>query len=184
MPVKISLGLNKKVGLPNYSSLGANCQVECELDSAVIQDGPERFQAEAERLFDLCRDAVEEELARETAAHGKPDATTNGHAAGGARAARALNYEESQDVDCPPGLDSELAEIGLTERQLSFIQDLASQIRGLGIRRLPALVAVQFDKNLTELSSVEASRLIGVLRQVRSGTLRLDTLMAQDAPEV
>jgi hypothetical protein len=183
MPVKISLGLNKKVGLPNYSSLGANCQVECELDNAVVQEGPERFQAEAERLFDLCREAVEEELARETATNGKPYAAANGFKTAGGRPAHSCASEASHDVACPPASESELADIGLTERQLKFIQDLATQIHGLGIRRLPALVAIQFDKNLTELTSVEASRLIGLLRQVRSGSLRLEPLLEQDAPE-
>lgn len=181
MPLKISIGLNKKVGLPNYSSLGANCQIECEIDSA-MQEGTERFQAEAERLFDLCRQAVEEELGRHAATNGKPHAVTTCHLAGGGRSAQSSAAEESQ-VSCPPASESELAEIGLTARQLKFIQDLATQIRGLGIRRLPALVAMQFDSNLTELTSVEASRLISLLRQVRSGTLRLETLLQQDAPE-
>lgn len=182
MPLKISIGLNKKVGLPNYSSLGANCQIECEVDSA-IREGTDRFQAEAERLFYLCRQAVEEELGRHAATNGKPHAAINGHLAGGGRSAQSSAAEESQDVSCPPASESELAEIGLTARQLKFIQDLATQIRGLGIRRLPALVAMQFDSNLTELTSVEASRLIGLLRQVRSGALRLETLLQQDAPE-
>ena len=76
-----------------------------------------------------------------------------------------------------------LAPWGLSQRQLAFIQDLAGQIQGLGVRRLPALVALQYDKNLTELSSVEASRLISLLRQVRSGSVSLQALLEDGQSE-
>lgn len=133
MPCKLSVGLNKKIGLPNYSSLGANCQIECEVDWAVMQEGPERFQAEAKRHFDLCRQAVEEELARETAMDAKPRAAANGHDVPLGRVASGGDYEDSRDLEAST-VELEPAEIGLTERQLSFIQDLAGQIRSLGIQ--------------------------------------------------
>lgn len=177
MPLKLNVGLSKKLGLPAYSSVGASCHLESELDSTVLQADAQRFHAEAQRLFGLCRQAVEEELARELPADHQPRSSANGH-----MLRTALLDEGSHDdalagpCDAPGELEPPI-EWGISERQLSFIQDLARQIQGLGIRRLPALVALQYDKNLTELSSVEASRLIGLLRQVRGGGLSLRTLL-------
>jgi len=43
MGMKISVGLQKKVGQPNYGSLGASCHVEFELDMAMIENNLEGF---------------------------------------------------------------------------------------------------------------------------------------------
>jgi hypothetical protein len=178
MPIKMSLGLTKKLGLPAYSSVGASCHVECEVDSSALEQDGQRFHQEAERLFGLCRQAVQEQLARELPA-GAQRQPANGH-----NTPQALPKPDYQEEPADEGeMDDQeepQPELGLSERQLIFIQNLASQIRGLGIRRLPALVAFQFDKNLTELSSPEASRLIDLLRRVRAGNLALDALMEQE----
>ena len=47
MPLKLTVGLSKKVGLPNYGSLGATCGLEVELPSSALHDDPE-----AGELFD------------------------------------------------------------------------------------------------------------------------------------
>ena len=33
MPLKLNVGVSRKVGLPDYGSVGASCNVEVELDS-------------------------------------------------------------------------------------------------------------------------------------------------------
>ena len=43
MPLKLNVGLNRKVGEPNYGSRGASINLELELDSAVI-DSPDRLR--------------------------------------------------------------------------------------------------------------------------------------------
>ena len=41
MAMKINVGLQKKVGQPNYGSLGASCQIEFEMDSALLESNME-----------------------------------------------------------------------------------------------------------------------------------------------
>ncbi len=64
MPLRLNVGLQQKVGLPDFGSLGASCQVELELDSQLLDRSPDALQAEIARAFDACRQAVQTELAR------------------------------------------------------------------------------------------------------------------------
>lgn len=181
MAIRLSLGLTKKLGLPAYSSVGASCHLECELDASALHADAGQFHAEAQRLFDLCQQAVHEQLGREIPTAHAPVSLKNGHVfPGDAPTATAPDCAPDGLADPPNGAPEE---VGLSQRQLAFIQDLATQIQGLGLRRLPVLVALEYDKNLTELSSPEASRLINLLRQVRSGKVALDAVLQEDTAE-
>ena len=39
MPLKLNVGVSRKVGLPDYCSAGASCNVEVELDSGLQREG-------------------------------------------------------------------------------------------------------------------------------------------------
>lgn len=73
MAAKLSVGLQKKVGLPNYGSLGASCHVEFEVDPAWIDADPDRFRRKVHQAYDACHQAVQERLAREK--HGEESQT-------------------------------------------------------------------------------------------------------------
>ena len=77
MPLKLQIGLTKKIGLPGYGSLGASCHVEVELDSCLLREDLDEFQRQAREAFVACRQAVLGELAREQ--HSSQGAE-NGHA--------------------------------------------------------------------------------------------------------
>ena len=62
MPVRINVGLAKKVGKPNFGSEGATCNVEFELDGGFDNGSTERFQDAVRRAYTACREAVESEL--------------------------------------------------------------------------------------------------------------------------
>lgn len=64
MPLKLTVGLSKKVGLPNYGSLGATCGLEMELASSAQHDDPEGFERQVRDAFAACAQAVQEELDR------------------------------------------------------------------------------------------------------------------------
>jgi len=143
MPLTLSLGISKKIGLPAYSSLGASCNIEIELDQSLIFDDPARFQRHVKRVFAICRQAVQEELAQRQAVRIEDMASMqiNGQSNGQNR---------------------------ISPKQVDFAHRLAGQIRGLGVRRLDALAVTMFSKPLVQLSSLDGSALIAVLRMLRS----------------
>ena len=49
MPLRLNIGLSKKVGLPDYGSLGASANLELELDSGAVSD-PDRLRQQVGHL--------------------------------------------------------------------------------------------------------------------------------------
>jgi hypothetical protein len=86
MPLRLNVGLQKKVGLPDYGSLGASCHVEVELDGSIIERDLDAFHRHVQNAFAACRQAVQDELARNAGeqrggngtAHGGNGSPSNG----------------------------------------------------------------------------------------------------------
>jgi hypothetical protein len=55
MPLKLNVGLSKKIGLPDYGSLGATCHVEIELPAGLLDDGLDQFHERVRRAYSACR---------------------------------------------------------------------------------------------------------------------------------
>src|SRR5438132_13492072 len=64
MPLKLNVGVSRKVGLPDYCSAGASCNIEVELDSGLLQHDLGAFHAEVRAAFIAARQAVDDELVR------------------------------------------------------------------------------------------------------------------------
>src|SRR5438046_1395469 len=63
MPLRLNVGVSRKLGLPNYGSIGASCAVEVELESLIFHD-METLQGRIQESFDACHRSVDEELGK------------------------------------------------------------------------------------------------------------------------
>ena len=61
MPLKLNVGLNKKIGESNYGSRGASVNVELELDGGLVNE-PGKLQERIRQLFGVVRASLAEEL--------------------------------------------------------------------------------------------------------------------------
>jgi hypothetical protein len=89
MPLKLNVGISRKVGLPEYSSAGASCNIELELDSGLLGD-LEGFHEHVRDAYVACQQAVNEELDRlrdqatpPTVSPGAPDSSHLRHTPAG-----------------------------------------------------------------------------------------------------
>src|SRR5689334_5385302 len=79
MPLRLNVGVTKKVGLPEYSSIGASCHLELELSESLFHADLDALQRQVRDVYVACNQAVNDELAR----HQAPPvaAPSNGRAA-------------------------------------------------------------------------------------------------------
>ena len=71
MAVTVSAGLQKKVGQPDYGSLGASCHVEFEIDRSMLDQNLDGFHQKVADAFAACRQAVNDQLAQQSG-HSSP----------------------------------------------------------------------------------------------------------------
>ena len=77
MPLKLNVSVSKKLGLPEYSSIGASCSLELELSEALLRSDLDAFQEQVRDVYIACNQAVNDELARHQASPAPPP--SNGH---------------------------------------------------------------------------------------------------------
>lgn len=159
MPLKLITGFSKKTGLPNFGSVGASCSLELELEPMIFVN-PDALQDQVQEAFAACRQAVDEELGRYQPGEAPPPPAVNGK-------------DESATTSGRPG--NSIVPLA-SERQVDFAHHLAREIRALGSQRLALVVQQLYGRPVEELTSPEASRLIELLKQVRSGARSVDEL--------
>ncbi|WP_254511411.1 hypothetical protein [Anatilimnocola floriformis] len=79
MPLKVNVGLSKKVGLRDYGSLGASCHVEYEADASLLNTDLEGFHRQVKNAFSACKQAVQDELHRNQTAEQAPQVAAGEH---------------------------------------------------------------------------------------------------------
>ena len=73
MPLKLNVSIAKKIGQPDFGSLGASCSVEVELPHNIVFDDLEAFHRQAKSVYVACAQAVNDEL-RATRTRTEPSA--------------------------------------------------------------------------------------------------------------
>jgi hypothetical protein len=154
MPLKLSVGVTRKVGLPHYGSAGASCYLETDVDGSLIFADLSVFQDQVQQAFEACRRAVTDELA---------------------------NHRGADRCECAGFADNGVEENGhasdepspATDRQIGYARDLACQVPGLGTEQLDSVAAKMFGKPTAELTALEASGLIDTLKEIKLGNPRV-----------
>lgn len=152
MPLKLNVGISKKIGQPDYGSLGATCHVEVELDGALLRDDLETFHHHIRNVFTICRQAVNDELARY---QGSAEMGTTQPANQPEARPQPASRSNGNNVNGNSS-NGNLA----SQKQRNYADQLAGQIPKLGARRMESLSQKMFNKPLADLSSLDASALI------------------------
>ncbi len=63
MPLKLNIGLSRKVGQPNFGSRQASIGLEVELDASMLTE-PELLQEQVGMLYSFAERAIETELSQ------------------------------------------------------------------------------------------------------------------------
>ena len=64
MPLKLNVGVSRKIGLPQFSSVGASCNLELELDATLMERDLDGFHSQIRSAYETAHQAVHDELAR------------------------------------------------------------------------------------------------------------------------
>jgi hypothetical protein len=159
MPLTLNVGLSKKISLPDFGSLGASCHVEIELDGQLIQHDLEAFHRHVRQAYTACRQAVQEELARQEAGDTHPagnNGHTNGYGANGngharrrdnprpatASQVRAIeSIAKRQRIDLPLYLENHFRVHSASELTLTEASSLIDELKGTGSSRAQGAAA-------------------------------------------
>jgi hypothetical protein len=150
MPLKLNVGLTKKIGEPNYGSRGASVNVELELDSGLVNE-PGKLQERIRQLFGVVRASLAEELngngQRSSDRTQAPQAQPNGN---------AQRSDNGQKAQPRPATQSQVRAIGAIAKRLRI--------------NLDELLGQRFQvKRTQDLSIKQASQLIDELNGNKGG---------------
>ena len=168
MPMKLNVGLSRKVGEPNYGSRGASVNLELELDSTLVEQ-PERLRDRIRQLYQLAKASVDEELNANgiLPSHGQQPTSDNHNGHGidryrinGNGPNNGANNVHSSNGHCPRQA---------TTSQVKAIHAIAGRNR-IDVGRL---VQDRFNvQRPDDLSISDASTLIDELKSAQTGVSR------------
>jgi len=156
MPLKLNVGLSRKIGEASYGSRGASVNVELELESSLVSE-PAKLQERIRQIFGVVRTSLAEELNGNGYSHANGTAKTNG-----APAATPTTSTNGGDTAAQPVTTSRAA----TQSQVRALHAIAKS-KGLNLTRL-LQGRYQVDRP-ENLGIKQASELIDTLKSTKNG---------------
>jgi hypothetical protein len=176
MPMILNVGLSKKIGQPNYGSLGASCNVQVELPANLIAGDLESCHRQARKAYVACSQAVNDELAwHQGQSNGRSTKAYRPVVSVPATSAAGPQNGNGHAADIDHGAGGGVP--GASQRQIDYINQLARQVRGLDVRRLEELSQRMCGMPVAGLSSLDASGLIDCLKAINAGKINLDNAL-------
>jgi hypothetical protein len=162
MTIKINVGVNKKIGLPDYGSAGSHCAIEIEADNSVLQNA-EQFLQQVKNAYEVARQSVETELAHHRVSNGASRSHSD---------TKSEQRQEYRNDNTSSGNSASGYGIASAKQQ-QFIASLLKGVKGLDWRKLDKYCDQKFGKSCSQLSPKEASALIDDLKAAKSGERNL-----------
>jgi hypothetical protein len=163
MTIKINVGVNKKIGLPDYGSAGGHCNIEIEADNSVLNDA-EEFLQRVRDAYEVARMSVEEELS-----HHRPSSNGNAQSRAEPQQQRQEQRQEYRNDNSRSDNNSGGNRYIASAKQQDYISRLVGGIRGLDWQKVDKFCTTKFGKPCSQLSGTEASAFIDDLKAAKSG---------------
>ena len=162
MTIKINVGVNKKIGLPDYGSAGGHCNIEIEADNSIL-DNADQFLQRVQDAYELARLSVEEELL-----HHRPSGNTAQSRAEPQqqRQEQRQEYRGNYSGGYTGGNSGNRI---ASAKQQQFIANLVKAVKGLNWNTLDKYCTSKWGANTSQLSPKQASELIDELQAAKAG---------------
>ena len=163
MTIKINVGVNKKIGLPDYGSAGSHCNIEIEADNSIL-DNADQFLLRVQEAYAVARQSVEEELS-----HHRPGANASPSRAEPQQQRQEHRQEYQRNDNTRSDNSSGGNRYIASAKQQNFIASLVKGIKGLNWQTLDKYCNSKWGNNTSQLSPKQASELIDDLKSAKEG---------------
>lgn len=160
MPINVTCGLSKKIGMPDFGSLGASCEIAFEVERSQLETNLDQFRSVVRNVFRQCQEAVEEQLSSQVPMR-RPESPVTVEVPQGL--VKVIDPQPTPPTSPSASLPAPARQAGsITTSQLRAIRAIARRLQANALE----LVRVRFGKSsLEELDIRQASDVIDELKR-------------------